>query len=136
MYHIFLDIFLNEYQDFYCDLNIDVEYNKNGYDPKEYYAITGEDVYKARPDLIIHKRGCNSHNLLYIEFKHNKNHSNLSRDFEKIKAFTSKVAYDKKKEYHYKYGLAILLYHKKVEMIWFQDGVELSGGRRKWRYIE
>lgn len=132
----FFRYFLNEYQEFYYELNIDMEYNKNGVDPKYYYKITGEEVHRARPDFIIHKRGCNSHNLLYIEFKHNKNRSNPSTDFKKIKAFTSEVAYDKAKEYHYKYGLAIRLYLKKVEMIWFQGGVEIPNGRRVWHYTE
>lgn len=132
----FFRYFLNEYQDFYCDLNIDMEYNKNGVKPKGYYEITGEEFHKARPDFIIHKRGCNSHNLLYIEFKHYNNHSSPSTDYKKLKAFTLKDDRDNKNEFQYKYGLAIKLYPKKVEMIWFQDGAELPNGKREWHYSE
>lgn len=128
----FLRYFINEHQKSYCGLNMDMEYNKKGVDSKYYYCILGKEYHKARPDFIIHKRGCNAHNVLYVEFKLSNNQENLSRDYQKICAFTEKN--DDINVYHYKYGLSIILYLDKVEMQWFKDGRKLRNGKRIWKY--
>ena len=94
----YLQNLLDEHEDFW-EYDLDVEYNRNGYSPKR---IPGRDN-GAEPDVIIHKRGNNTHNLLAIEFKTYWN-SETSDDLKKLKEFTRKGG-----EYHFSLGLSIAL---------------------------
>jgi hypothetical protein len=101
--------------------NVDVEYNRDGYDPKrlniepmnllsdEARAVT---VY---PDVIVHKRGRSDHNLLVLEMK--KPHGSLEYDERKLRAFRSELGY--------KYAAHVIVGCNKDEvphnLIWIED---------------
>ncbi len=92
-------IYFNEYciKNF-SKYNLDVEYNRNCNDVKR--LSDGEAVI---PDIILHKRGNNSNNLLVLEFKTWWN-SDQTKDKIKIKNFR-----DEKNGYNYQYGAVILI---------------------------
>lgn len=118
--------FLNKYQAKYEDFDMDAEYNRNGKWAK-YYGMTEEhQKLYAKPDMVIHKRGCNYHNFLCIEFKGYWNTENARNDEQKLKAFTNQevlLDYDGKKySYNYSYGIRLKLYKDKVKGTWFENG--------------
>lgn len=76
-------------QKYYPELNVDIEYDKNGDSRKRY----GNEHY-ARPDLIIHKRGCNKYNILYMEFKKIDNDRRII-DYKKLEEFKKKLVIEK-----------------------------------------
>ena len=77
--------------------NLDCEYNRNGTRQKE---LNGSDTY---PDVILHVRGSNYHNIMVIEFKGYWNRDQ-SRDREKIRGFTND-----KGVYKYSVGYTVLI---------------------------
>lgn len=79
-------------------LTLDLEYNKNGLHPKR----TTRRPLGVQPDLILHRREQNEHNLLVIEFKGWWN--NYSREIDRIKLedFVHQ-------EGEYRYGIGILI---------------------------
>ena len=80
------------------DLNLDCEYNRKGTNPK---SITIKN--RIMPDIILHQRGNNNHNLLVLEFKGwwNKNQEYDKKKIERL--------IDNAGEYGYKEGYTILL---------------------------
>ena len=56
----------------------------------------------VRPDIIVHRRGGNSDNLLVIEAKRRDNPTDRELDYQKLRAFTQHLG-----RYHYCYGLFI-----------------------------
>ena len=68
------------------EYNLDCEYNRNGAECKALPSFPNGTY----PDVIIHKRGSNDHNLLVIEFKTywNKGKSVIEKDLSKLKEFT------------------------------------------------
>ncbi len=74
-------------------LSLDIEYNKNGINPKTY----GSKDKKFRPDIIIHERNSNSNNYVVIEAKKNR----LSKS-DKEKLINCKL-----EPYNYKVALGI-----------------------------
>jgi hypothetical protein len=102
----------------YANLNIDPEYNRNGETSKYYEEYNNKKEHRyAKPDMIIHKRNCNFHNKVYIEFKPYWN-DDTSQDYKKLSAFTSPygifiykgISYS----YKYEYGVSILLNLERV----------------------
>ena len=89
-------------------LNLDTEYNRNIKDLKR----TERHPNGTYPDLIIHQRGNNKHNLLILEFKTWWNPDN-STDIEKIKEFTSPDGC-----YQYAIGASIILGETKPHITW------------------
>jgi hypothetical protein len=83
----------------HAEYNLDFEYNKDHSNPKR----TENFPYGTYPDIILHKRDSNEHNLLIIEFKTWWSLDN-SRDLKKIKDFTRPDG-----NFNYKYGLSIIL---------------------------
>jgi hypothetical protein len=79
-------------------LDIDIEYNKNGLAPKR----TPRRPKGTRPDVIIHKRGNNESNLLIIEIKGWWNQESREIDIIKLEDFTHQDG-------EYKYGLGVFL---------------------------
>lgn len=78
--------------------NLDFEYNK---------SVVGLKVINARskyikPDLILHIRGTDAHNLMVIEFKKGRNTSD--KDIEKLRALTGDCC-----QYRYILGCAVVL---------------------------
>ena len=85
-------------------LQIDVEYNKNGMNPKR----TPRRPNGVRPDLIIHSRGNNDANILTVEIKGWWNSESREVDIIKLEDFTSQ-------EGEYKYGLGVFLEFNKAD---------------------
>ena len=99
------------------DVVVDCEYNKNGDHPKKTLMF----LEGVRPDLLIHKRGDNTKNLLVAEFKGWWNKSK-NRDEDKLKSLTS--PYD---EYHYLLGAYVRLGKKNIqELEYYADGKKLN----------
>lgn len=83
----------------YAEYNLDFEYNKNHSNPKR----TKNFKKGTYPDIILHKRGSNEHNLLIVEFKTWREPDN-KRDLMKLRDFTHPDG-----NFKYKYGLSIIL---------------------------
>lgn len=79
-------------------LRLDIEYNKNGINPKR----TPRRQNGVRPDLIIHSRGDNDANILVIEIKGWWNNESREVDRIKLEDFTHQDG-------EYKYGLGTFL---------------------------
>lgn len=96
----------------YAEYNLDFEYNKNHSDPKR----TKNFQKGTYPDILLHKRGSNEHNLLIIEFKTWWDADN-KRDLKKLRDFTRPDG-----KYKYKCGLSIILEKDKPIIIPLQKG--------------
>ena len=123
IFHYFASLFSEKYGLY----NIDPEYNRFGMYSKFYdEGPNGRDRY-AKPDMLIHKRNCNKHNLLYVEFKPYWN-DNTDDDYRKIKKFVSDDFLggygDTVISYRYRFGVSVLLDKKKVTFAWFRHGTE------------
>lgn len=117
-------LYLEEHFDNY---DIDVEYNRNlekgKHEPKYVHIVKSlflESYQKAKennddiqsfleqvttyPDIIIHERGNNKHNLLVIEIKKSNNKDNWEIDKRKLEGFTRKD-----EGYGYKLGLHLII---------------------------
>ena len=124
--HIF-HYFANKFADKYGAYDIDPEYNRFGMYSKFYdESSDGRKVY-AKPDMLIHKRNCNKHNLLYVEFKTYWN-KDTSGDYYKIKKFISNDSFGGNGNtvisYRYQYGVSILLEKQQITFVWFKNGVD------------
>lgn len=80
------------------DYDIDVEYNRNGNEPKR----LPNHKNGTYPDFIIHKREVNTDNLLVLEFK-TEWYNNQKADKDKIQKYM-----DLSGEYKFKYGATIV----------------------------
>ncbi|GAB4020613.1 hypothetical protein [Spirosoma koreense] len=86
---------LAEYlQPYFKDMHVDCEYNRDEYDPKELDFPKDDGVQKdiadteaitIYPDIIVHRRGVSTHNLLVIEVKKSNNLTKDKVDFDKSK---------------------------------------------------
>lgn len=92
----------------FSSLNLDVEYNRNMYEKKMLPSFANGTF----PDLIIHKRGSNDHNILILEFKTWWNHDTTD-DEKKIAQFM-----DVNGSYQYKIGASILLNQNDYVIKW------------------
>ncbi|WGL97249.1 hypothetical protein QE177_08385 [Arsenophonus sp. aPb] len=99
-------------QDEFPDYNVDCEYNRNIDGPKKVYLVTehsgtiNTDYKKLNlvvPDIIVHKRGNNHHNLLVVEFKKSTNNDSVAYAKDRIKLEAIKH------DIRYTYGLFIEL---------------------------
>ena len=94
--------------------NLDSEHNRNNGLKKELPNRKNGSF----PDIIVHKRGTNSDNLLVLEFKTWWN-SDIEEDIQKIKEFC-----DKKGTYRFYTGAVISLGRVREEVtIWHIEGV-------------
>jgi len=82
----------------YEEYDMDIEYNRNFSQPKRTLHFQGGTF----PDVIIHKRGSNEHNLCIIEFKTGWRERNINNDLLKLKDFTSV-------DQEYKFGIGFLI---------------------------
>ena len=100
-------------------LNLDTEYNRNLLGRKN----TEHFPYGTYPDLILHRRGNNNHNILIVEFKPwwNKSRKKIEKDILKLKDFT-----DPHGNYRYPLGLFILLEKEVPSRIVVENG-EIKG---------
>ena len=99
------------------DVVVDCEYNKNGDHPKKTLMF----LEGIRPDLLVHKRGDNTKNLLAVEFKGWWNKSK-NRDEEKLKSLTSPD-----EEYQYLLGAFVRLGKENMqELEYYANGEKLN----------
>lgn len=116
-----------------CEYNVNIEHNSGR---KKIYLLEKEVIkYKPDhkkiedkevsilPDIIVHKRGVNTHNLLVIEMK--KDTSNIDDDFDKIKLEKLTKTEDGDKLF-YELGCAIKILTRSsgVQIKFFEDGRE------------
>jgi len=103
----------NEFKEY----NVDCEYDKH-IDQEKYNTELNQNI---RPDIIIHKRGTDENNLVYIEIKTDHNRESRIFDLEKIKSMTKQVN-------KYKLGLFIDFNREKENsnIIFFKDGKECN----------
>lgn len=102
--------------------NLDFEYNRNGRQPKRIPARSRNGAY---PDLIIHRRGLNTHNLLVMEFKPYWDR-NVDNDCDKILQFV-----DKNGDYKYQFGKSIIFGKNRQSVIvktFMQSHPTMEGG--------
>lgn len=101
-------------QNTFSNLDVDCEYNKFGENDK---MLDGKGI---RPDIIIHKRGDQIHNLLAIEVKKKLNPSN--NDITKLKGLTNQRG-----KYKYAYGL-FLGFSKNMKgiMVYYHNRQEIK----------
>jgi hypothetical protein len=99
--------------------HVDCEYNRHLNNPKKMKLDDTRKIIK--PDIIIHRRGTDEDNLVYIEIKTDHNNESREKDYKKIKATT-----DLKGEYKYKLGIFIDFCRKKDDLVirYFRDGEE------------
>lgn len=103
--------------------NLDSEYNKNGEKIKDSPRFPKGMI----PDIVLHERGSNNHNLLVVEFKSRYSglgekykNTNIPRDFVKLEDFTNNLIYD------YFLGVFVKLYKKEPKYQLFQNAQEIG----------
>ena len=81
--------------------NVDCEYNRNGDSPKRLNVVEPQrilsDDENARtvfPDIIVHRRRSNEHNLVVIEAKKSSDPRGKRRDWKKLEAFRVQYRYE------------------------------------------
>lgn len=94
--------------------NLDFEYNKSSLGLK---SINNRSKY-IKPDLILHIRGTDEHNLMVIEFK--KGRKTSDKDIEKLRALTGDDC-----RYKYILGCAVVL-NKRGTIYQFVENGELT----------
>jgi hypothetical protein len=101
------------------DYDVDCEYDRH-IDNEKRVDILNSNV---RPDIVIHKRGTDSHNLAYIEIKKEQNVSSREHDFDKISAMTVHNG-----EYNYSIGVFIDFsrYKNRLVIRYFVNGDEIQ----------
>jgi len=106
------------------EMNVDCEYNRKGskIDPKRFdpKKIKSRPVY---PDIIVHRRGDDSNNILAVEVK-KQGKQGIEYDEIKLKHFTSNG-------HKYRFGLLLIFYTKKNSknrpiLRWFSNGMEMK----------
>ncbi len=126
--------------------DVDCEYNRNVEadngkkyirllkDNAAHYGLLPKDkkdveiVYRnVFPDIIVHKRGSNKHNLLIIEIKKSSSNISCDYDIEKLRRYTSP---DNDNTLNYSFGVLVYL---EVEdklrsdrIEWFQNGNNIN----------
>jgi len=109
---------INNDERFVClrKYNLDCEFNKNCWNSK----ATPHCENGTRPDMILHKRGTNNHNLLIVEFKSEKGLiRTVCNDLIKLKDFTSPDIYN------YQLGVFVKLLKEKADYTFFKEGFEV-----------
>lgn len=105
----------------YAPLNVDCEYNREGDEIKRLPVpedtrtddIRGKTIF---PDIIVHKRGDNTSNLIVIEIKKRGN-EDIEGDIQKLTALT-----DDRFTYKYEFGFHIIFDVNDVEIKVYEDG--------------
>ena len=101
------------------EFDVDCEYDKH-IDQEKYNSELNKNI---RPDILIHKRGSDKKNLVYIEIKTDHNRDSRTFDIEKIKSVT-------KQDSEFKYRLGLFMdFNKdknKLDIKYFEDGKECN----------
>ena len=103
------------------DYHVDREYDKhinNGRDNDNLKILrhSKKRTHSHRPDIIIHKRGNNDNNLLFVEVKKNKGITTGDNDDLKLSCATSS------KLFNYTLGLYLNIKEDKAEYTWYVNG--------------
>lgn len=123
------------------ELNVDCEYNRDLesglYAAKKIYLSSPLKELAERgakeeellsvstfPDIIVHRRGNNDHNILVIEVKKKISSVDHKWDDQKLHAFTDINGHN---NYGFKYGVFVLLgtrasYDQAAELTWYEKG--------------
>ena len=87
-------------QQVFPEHSVDVEYNRDGADPKMLNIPEGCANYHDRrgrafvvPDVIVHRRGRNGPNLLVLELKKTSNPDGAGCDRMRVRAFRAQLGY-------------------------------------------
>ena len=101
------------------EYDVDCEYNKHINQEKRVKELN----QNIRPDILIHRRGTDEDNLVYIEIKTDHNREARTNDYDKIKTMTKQ-----KEEYRYSLGLFIDFNRnkEKLNINFFKDGKECN----------
>lgn len=94
----YLSLCIDEYE-------VDCEYNRDLADPKK--NKTDELI---RPDIIVHRRGCNSSNFVVIEVKPWWN-DNTEEDIKKLAEMTEENG-----KFKYDYGCSVIITKKRCDV--------------------
>lgn len=100
--------------------DVDIEYNRDGYDIKRLRDLRDVPSDAVYPDIIVHRRGTNDDNLLVIEVK--KRDSRHGFDETKLGEFTKSLTED---GLGYRWGLHLILQSNEQEepsLKWFVQG--------------
>ena len=144
----YLENLLIKYDWFVKDrYSVDVEYNRNGDEVKkvcgncdfleQHKCKLKKSLSKyrnCRPDIIVHKRGCNNisqdnfDNLIFIEIKKEEEEDDF--DFSKLKSFTCKYS-----TYKYNLGIYINITNPQSQspFTYFQNGKEVNKNDIDWK---
>lgn len=113
-------------QNQFTDYDIDCEYNRNMKSPKEIVFIETSKKGKVFPDIIVHKRGEASNNLIVFEIKKCKNDNandkyleTKKHDIEKLKGYVNN---NDEVSLNYKYGFFLEIHKNFFNIeIYFND---------------
>lgn len=98
----------------FSNYDVDCEYNRNMEQPKTIVLNDGTST-NPLPDVIVHRRLSNEHNLLMIEAKSSSSHASQERDRQKIEAFA-------REPYNYTVGV----------LLTFQNNLSADGNCFCW----
>lgn len=77
--------------------DVDVNYNRHGRDPKQIgipeECGRGGGRGRVTPDVIVHQRGNDDHNLLVIEIKKSTNNQPRECDLAKVQSYRRELGY-------------------------------------------
>jgi len=104
------------------EMHVDCEYNREGFEIKKISNPKWEKPRGIYPDIIVHKRGEKSNNILVVEIKKQENRE-IENDEIKLKEFTSD-------SYGYHFGLLLIFNTKENSttgptLRWFSNGREM-----------
>ena len=99
--------------------DVDCEYDKH-IDSEKRVKELNQNI---RPDIVIHKRGIDDNNLVYIEIKTDHNRTTRNKDYAKIKVLTKQS-----RAYKYRLGVFIDFNRNKDNLVvkFFEDGKECN----------
>jgi len=72
-------------------LTLDCEYNRHFRDEKRLRLFDNPRPSKVFPDILVHERNSDAHNIIALEIK--RPGQSLSRDREKLQAFSTQLGY-------------------------------------------
>lgn len=103
----------------FIEYDVDCEYDKHINQGKKNKELN----QTIRPDIIIHRRGTDENNLVYIEIKTDHNRESRTFDYNKIKAITKQDG-----DFKYSLGLFVDFNRKKEDsdIIFFEGGKECN----------
>ena len=79
--------------------DVDCEYDRDGFDVKRLElaprltSTDNDEAVTVFPDIIVHRRGNNDHNLLVVEMKKAETGTEIAYDLHKLRAFRRELKY-------------------------------------------